>query len=295
MIWSDAFTFGCMVWSATGAAGAQTLLIVDARANNTACNATVTHTSGSGKLWIVPAAMKRNQTSHSQFNYTYGWPVGLFMPCASGMSPPLNCTSSFDEGNTYESSLVGRWVAGNNDGGSISIGDSFVHNYRYDILEGGSVGSTYIGTTANSYENSNSPSPIVGRCETQNYSVFIGEYGAVPGTYYCLTPTDLYGGALGTYGTSSTSPVFLASMAGSPTDIPIIATSKESTGVTWNLPLVINQFSAFGSLPTCDVGKKGAHQFISDGAASPVFSANAAGGGSLFTPVYCDGNNWKNG
>jgi hypothetical protein len=32
--------------------------------------------------------------------------------------------------------------------------------------------------------------------------------------------------------------------------------------------------------------------FISDGPATPVFGDAAAGGGTKFTPVYCDGVGW---
>lgn len=50
----------------------------------------------------------------------------------------------------------------------------------------------------------------------------------------------------------------------------------------------------FATLPAAATNK-GVLAVISDGAASPVFSAAAAGGGSLNTAVYSDGTTWRNG
>jgi hypothetical protein len=51
--------------------------------------------------------------------------------------------------------------------------------------------------------------------------------------------------------------------------------------------------TTFGALPSASPA--GQQAYITDSAAAPVFSANAAGGGSLTIPVYSDGTNWKNG
>lgn len=40
---------------------------------------------------------------------------------------------------------------------------------------------------------------------------------------------------------------------------------------------------------------KGARTFVTDGAAVPIFGAVAAGGGTLFLPVFSDGVDWRNG
>jgi hypothetical protein len=47
----------------------------------------------------------------------------------------------------------------------------------------------------------------------------------------------------------------------------------------------------FATLPTPTQGMR---TFITDGAAIPVFMANAAGGGSTVTPVFYNGTNWIN-
>jgi hypothetical protein len=49
----------------------------------------------------------------------------------------------------------------------------------------------------------------------------------------------------------------------------------------------------FATLPSAN--PSGQYVQISDGAAVPVFSAAAAGAGTLATPVYSDGTTWRNG
>jgi hypothetical protein len=49
---------------------------------------------------------------------------------------------------------------------------------------------------------------------------------------------------------------------------------------------------AFADLPTSPT--TGMRAYITDGAASPVYMANAAGGGSTVTPVFYNGSNWIN-
>lgn len=53
-------------------------------------------------------------------------------------------------------------------------------------------------------------------------------------------------------------------------------------------------YPTLAQLPSAS-GLKGSRRFIGDGAASPTFSGTATGSGSLFTPVYSDGTNWRNG
>ena len=58
---------------------------------------------------------------------------------------------------------------------------------------------------------------------------------------------------------------------------------------------LITAAKTFSTLASAAVAGVGARSFITDGAASPVFSAAAAGGGTLGTPVYSDGTTWRNG
>ena len=76
---------------------------------------------------------------------------------------------------------------------------------------------------------------------------------------------------------------------------PFGPVANDAGGTEWSLPIVINTYNTFATLPTCNASLKGAHQFITDGPASPTFTGAAAGGGSLFVPVYCDGTTWRNG
>ena len=52
--------------------------------------------------------------------------------------------------------------------------------------------------------------------------------------------------------------------------------------------------TTLASITACTAGNKGTHGVISDGAAGPVYMATATGGGSLVTPVFCNGANWVN-
>jgi hypothetical protein len=47
----------------------------------------------------------------------------------------------------------------------------------------------------------------------------------------------------------------------------------------------------FATLPTPTTGMRA---YITDGAALPLYMANAAGGGSTVTPVFYNGTNWIN-
>jgi len=48
------------------------------------------------------------------------------------------------------------------------------------------------------------------------------------------------------------------------------------------------------TLPTCNAGAKGFMYAVSDAAATPVYNATVAAGGSVSIPVYCNGTNWTN-
>jgi hypothetical protein len=48
---------------------------------------------------------------------------------------------------------------------------------------------------------------------------------------------------------------------------------------------------AVGSLPTCNSGAQGLRRGVTD-ALAPTYGATVANGGSVHTPVYCDGTNW---
>lgn len=52
--------------------------------------------------------------------------------------------------------------------------------------------------------------------------------------------------------------------------------------------------STFAQLPTCDVSHIGIMRAVVDAAATPVYNAIAAGGGSVRVAVMCNGVNWVN-
>jgi hypothetical protein len=51
---------------------------------------------------------------------------------------------------------------------------------------------------------------------------------------------------------------------------------------------------AVASLPACTGGTEGLLYAVNDAAATPVYNAIVAGGGSVHIPVYCNGTNWVN-
>lgn len=59
---------------------------------------------------------------------------------------------------------------------------------------------------------------------------------------------------------------------------------------TFNGPAKLRGYT-FATLPTGSIGDKA---YITDGAAVPIYRANAAGGGSTVTEVFYDGSNWIN-
>lgn len=51
---------------------------------------------------------------------------------------------------------------------------------------------------------------------------------------------------------------------------------------------------AVNSLPTCNAAAEGMIAAVNDAAATPVYNATVANGGSVKIPVYCNGTNWTN-
>jgi hypothetical protein len=63
-------------------------------------------------------------------------------------------------------------------------------------------------------------------------------------------------------------------------------------GASSIVPAVTNYTVA--TLPSAATSGAGARAFVTN-ALTPTFGATVAGGGSVFTPVYSDGTNWKVG
>lgn len=64
--------------------------------------------------------------------------------------------------------------------------------------------------------------------------------------------------------------------------------------VSVGAPFRMNNPLTFSTLAACAAGTKGQLETITDGAASPTYMASAAGGGSVFQLVLCNGTNWIN-
>jgi hypothetical protein len=215
VVWSDAFPWGTLVGNAVGPAGAQTLNMTTPymTANQLA---TVTHTAGSGKMWLAPAGIKRLTTQRTRDMYVAGFPIGLEMACSGGNG---NCTSSYDATFRADGAIIGRFTAGNNSGSSTEIGSLYAHNYRFDVLELGTVGSFYSGDSYNSFESGSSYASIAGNCQNQNYTGWFGVYLGYPGTQptYCADATNPFLNANGAGNPASNIGMFITPTGGVPT------------------------------------------------------------------------------
>jgi hypothetical protein len=237
LIWNDAFPFGATVSAVSGS----TVSIVGVEVYP-GPTATITHTGGSGKLWRIPAGIKRRVGTTTWQNAINNWPIGLQMPCASSFGG-LGCNSSHDGENQFAGNLVGRLATGNNSGASVSYHNVYNNNHVADIIEVGSVGSLYEGDNANSWDNSYGQLAIVGWCNGFSMSVYVGMYApqnwwnsGVPGQYfspYCMSGT----------GAIDAPPVPTASKINPPTGPLSVGPSNggwvgaptiASNGVLWN-------------------------------------------------------------
>ncbi len=224
MIWSDAFPLGATVWSVSSTNSyPQTVTIVQTANNGSnPLNATATHSSGSGKLWRIPAGIMRRTAGTTHSNAIYGFPFGLAIECSSGSTNGGGCTSDIDESNTIRQALVGRMVGGNNTGASTSISNLYGANHIADIVESGTVGSVYVGDNPNSQESGSANVSTMGICTSENYSSFIGMYlTATYTTPYCLPTT----GTL-EYPAAGNGPLIVGPIQGWPSDSSAIQSGE---------------------------------------------------------------------
>ncbi len=221
VLWTGAFPFGVAVHTASGPAGSQAITVRCGYASEV-CNATKTYAAEEpGKLWVIPAGFKRRDISRTANNTFKAFGIGISMICQSSSSPSILCTSSADIGNTFDGDLVGRWVGGDNSGGSTSEKNFYSHNTLFDILEGGSLGSLYLSDMPHSAEHNTLKVGVAGQCLSQNYSMFIGMYWTSNASNYCLGQTNLLSQPAGVAGTGI--PLMLGTFSSThPLDIPVL-------------------------------------------------------------------------
>lgn len=75
--------------------------------------------------------------------------------------------------------------------------------------------------------------------------------------------------------------------------VPLLANAETVTGA-WRFDQLRVHLYIVSALPTCNSGAEGQTEGITDGAATPVYQAIAAGSGSVHMKVYCNGTNWIN-
>jgi hypothetical protein len=292
LIWSDAFPYGTTVSTTLGSLGAQTLTMTNAYMDATVL-ATKTHTAGSGKMWLIPAAFKRRASGESHNVYEIGWPTGMQMSCTSGGSE--NCDNSRDYGFGSERSIVGRWVGGNNTGSSLSIGAFYNTSLRFGILEGGSLGSYYFGETYEGYESGTAYTDVVLNCNDSNNSTFFG--------YYQNSPNGSCGNSTDPYNTNPSNPTeggTVKALSIGPTSVSIAGLPSLTGNALSGAFLYLDAAVAGGyiynvvtiaTLNTCST-YPGTTQVISNGIASPTYRQAVSTTGTTRQLVFCDGTSW---
>ena len=132
--------------------------------------------SGTHSLWTLPNGIMRRGYGTTHKNTVNSFPFGLNLTCQSSTTPLSGCNSSLDQENIISGALISRLVRGNNSGVSTSIGNQFASNSISDIVEAGSIGSSYFSDTTVSQDNGQSIYGILVWCGTQNFSIFVGSY-----------------------------------------------------------------------------------------------------------------------
>jgi hypothetical protein len=257
--------------------------------------ATKTHTAGSGKMWLIPAAFKRRASGESHNVYEIGWPTGMQMSCTSGGSD--NCDNSRDYGFGSERSIVGRWVGGNNTGSSLSIGAFYNTSLRFGILEGGSLGSYYFGETYEGYESGTAYTDVVLNCNDSNNSTFFG--------YYQNSPNGSCGNSTDPYNTNPSNPAeggTVKALSIGPTSVSIAGLPSLTGNALSGAFLYLDASVAGGyiynvvtiaTLNTCSA-YPGTTQVVSNGVAVSVsgYGVAVSATGASKRKVFCDGVSW---
>ena len=173
LIWNSDFLFGTSVMSVSGITFPQTVTL-NSITLTAYVNASASHNPG--KLWVIPEGVKRRVGGAMRDSVVSYWGVDLDLICHAGTTPLTGCNNAYDNHNFLTASLVGRLTRGDNTGVSLSVNDVYAHNKISDVVEAGTLGSTYISTGTNSEEEGSSLYGVLVLCETQNYSNFIGTY-----------------------------------------------------------------------------------------------------------------------
>ena len=178
LIWSDAFPYGTTALEVFGnSPSAQTIITNQTGNAFYSVSATVAHTSGSGSMWVLPDGLYRGTRGNTYGNLISGFPgVGLNMSCGGGTFPQTGCGLSVDSNNFYLKNGIGRLVAGDNSGGSSSTYNEYDINWVADIIEGGTVGSYYVGEQMQGEDESSNSQVFAQDCISDNFTSVSGSY-----------------------------------------------------------------------------------------------------------------------
>ena len=133
-------------------------------------------TETAGQLWVIPAGIVKRAGASTHNNNVTLFPIDLRLDCGALPVLDLGCNVVVDENNGLTNSLVGRLVRGDNSAGAYAIGNVYADNIISDVIDAGSLGTTYYAEGYNSAEDSTATYDFLLFCGAQNYTTVIGAY-----------------------------------------------------------------------------------------------------------------------
>ena len=175
MIWMQGFPFGTLVGTVVSTGATRTINFRNA-AFTAAASSTVVGSDVMVKAWTLSAGIEFIVQSVARDNLAWGFPIGISLPCSVGYGSH-NCTlSELSHNQTWES-LIGRYTAGDNTGGSTFVGNFNVYSFFADVVDMATVGSVSVGEMSECREDNSTCSVArLVNCSNQNYTTYVGEY-----------------------------------------------------------------------------------------------------------------------
>lgn len=289
--------------SATAAACVKRDGNANAFSNNSLQNATLT-TAAAGTT-VLTAASSRYQALTGSTTQTYQLPDATTLSLGPWFAFNNNSSGTLSIVNAGSGAVATVPAGGVTQCGPTSISTA---NGTWDChAYVPSTASWGTGTTGLQMNNVLSTSPQIGAGAASSTSpVFIPQRGSAT-TGFSGDSTHTYSVVAGaTASTTDATGINIPSGHTYQINGSQIDASNLSNGITGSgavvlatqptLTAVLLTPVLFIDLPTCNSGNKGLRAIISDNNnAGSGWTALAAGSGSVLTPVYCDGTNWRNG
>ena len=177
LLWSDAVPWGAISAKTYGSTPSKQTVKLAPSNSYYQVSAHVAHASGSGKMWALPSGIYSPHQSDIEADLVSGFAPGLSMVCAAdNYRPSTGCGQSYAAKNVFIYNIIGRFVAGNNSGGSMAQAEEYDLNVVADIADLSTVGSTYVGEMLQGPDESSNANVFKQLCSA-NTTVF-GAYAS---------------------------------------------------------------------------------------------------------------------